>query len=250
VKRLVQLLGGDLDWVVMKALEKDRNRRYATPGGFAEDIERYLGHEAISARPPSRAYRLKKLVQRNRAAVLTTAAVAVALLAGTAFSSWQAVRATRAETAAVVAAEAERKAKDAALIAAKAESMAKDAALVAAESERKAKIHAFKREAETKAVLGFVEDRIFAAARPEGQEGGLGREVTLRKAIESALPYVNQSFPSQPLIEASLRLTLGRSFNFLGDARMAAEQEEAARAHYTRYLGPDHPDTRSPGLEL
>jgi serine/threonine protein kinase len=243
VKRLVQLLGGDLDWVVMKALEKDRNRRYATPGGFAEDIERYLGHEAISARPPSRAYRLKKLVQRNRAAVLTTAAVAVALLAGTAFSSWQAVRATRAETAAVVAAEAERKAKDAALIAAKAESMAKDAALVAAESERKAKIDAFKREAETKAVLGFVENRIFAAARPEGQEGGLGREVTLRKAIESALPYVNQSFPSQPLIEASLRLTLGRSFNFLGDARMAAEQEEAARTHYTRYLGPDHPDT-------
>jgi serine/threonine protein kinase/tetratricopeptide (TPR) repeat protein len=229
VKRLVQLLGGDLDWVVMKALEKDRNRRYATPGGFAEDIERYLRHEAISARPPSRAYRLKKLAQRNRAAVLTTVAVAVALLAGTVISSWQALRATRAETAALVAAEAERK--------------AKDGAVVAAEAERKAKDDAFAREAETKAVLGFVENRIFAAARPEGQEGGLGREVTLRKAIESALPYVYRSFPSQPLIEARLRLTLGRSFYFLGNAHMAAEQEEAARAQYTRYFGPNHPDT-------
>ena len=99
------------------------------------------------------------------------------------------------------------------------------------------------REAETKAVLGFVEDKVFAAARPAGQEGGLGREVTLEKAIESAVPYVTQSFPSQPLIEAKLRLTLGKSFYFLGEAQKAAEQEEAARAIYTRVLGPDDPLT-------
>jgi tetratricopeptide (TPR) repeat protein len=92
-------------------------------------------------------------------------------------------------------------------------------------------------------VLGFVENRIFAAARPEGQDGGLGRAVTLRQAIESALPYVDQSFPNQPLIEARLRLTLGRSFYFLGDARTAVEQEVAARALYAQHRGPDHPDT-------
>jgi eukaryotic-like serine/threonine-protein kinase len=215
VKRLVQVLSGDLDWVVMKALEKERDRRYGTPGSFAEDIERYLRHEAISARPPSKAYRLKKLAQRNRAAVLTTAAVAVALVAGTVAASWQALRATRAETAALAAAQAEKEAKE----------------------------EAIAQEAETKAVLGFVEDRIFAAARPEGQSGGLGRSVSLRKAIESALTYVDQSFPNQPLIEARLRLTLGRSFYFLGDAQTAAEQEAAARALYARYRGPDHPDT-------
>src|SRR5580700_10828347 len=107
VKRLAQLLAGDLDWVVMKALEKDRNRRYATPGNFAADIDRYLRHEAILARPPSNGYRLRKLVQRNRGAVLTAAVVAGALVAGTAFSTWQAVRATRAETNALLAAEAE-----------------------------------------------------------------------------------------------------------------------------------------------
>src|SRR3984957_16234865 len=63
VRRLLQMLSGDLDWVVMKALEKDRNRRYDTPGNFAEDIERYLSHEPISARPPSQVYRLKKFAR-------------------------------------------------------------------------------------------------------------------------------------------------------------------------------------------
>ncbi|HEV3190635.1 MAG TPA: serine/threonine-protein kinase, partial [Polyangiaceae bacterium] len=208
VKRLVLLLSGDLDWVVMKALEKDRNRRYDTPGSFAEDIARYMRNETVVARPPSTAYRVLKFAQRNRGAVLTAALVAGALLAGIAVSTWQALRARRAEAAALAAAE-----------------------------------DATAREAETKAVLGFVEDKVFAAARPAGQEGGLGREVTLEKAIESAVPYVTQSFPSQPLIEAKLRLTLGKSFYFLGEAQKAAEQEDAARAIYTRVLGPDDPLT-------
>jgi WD40 repeat protein/serine/threonine protein kinase len=108
VKRLVQFLAGDLDWVVMKALEKDRNRRYATPGSFAEDIERYLRREAIQARPPSTAYKLRKFAQRNRTAVLTAALVAAALLLGTAAATWQAVRATRAESEMLVVAQAEK----------------------------------------------------------------------------------------------------------------------------------------------
>ena len=155
VKRLKQLLTADLDWVVMKALEKDRNRRYDTPAAFADDIERYLKREPVSARPPSRAYRLKKLIQRNRAAVLTTVLVALALVAGTAVSTWEALRATRAETNALFAARSERK--------------AKDAALAAASAERKAKDEALAREAETKAVLAFVENRVFAAAPPKGK---------------------------------------------------------------------------------
>jgi eukaryotic-like serine/threonine-protein kinase len=97
VKRLVQLLAGDLDWVVMKALDKDRSRRYDTPGHFAEDVERYLRREAILARPPSTAYKLKKFAQRNRAAVLTAAAVTAALMIGMAVAIWQAVRASNAE---------------------------------------------------------------------------------------------------------------------------------------------------------
>jgi tetratricopeptide (TPR) repeat protein len=214
-KRLRRVLRGDLDWVVIKSLEKDRNRRYATPGNFADDIERYLEHDAIVARPPSTAYRLKKLIRRNRVAVSTAAAVVVALLVGIAAATWQALRATRAEQAALVAAAAEKGAKDDALA----------------------------REAETKAVLGFVENRVFAAARPEGQEGGLGRDVTMRKAIDAALKYVNEGFAKEPLIEARLRLTLGKSYYYLGEGRKAAEQEEAALAIYARLRGPDDPDT-------
>ncbi len=92
--QLTRLVRGDLDWIVMKSLEKERNRRYTTTSAFAEDIERYLRNEAITARPPSASYRLKKLVQRNRAAVLTAVAVALALIAGTAVATWQAMRAT------------------------------------------------------------------------------------------------------------------------------------------------------------
>jgi serine/threonine protein kinase len=215
VKRLAQLLAGDLDWVVMKALEKDRGRRYDTPGSFAEDIGRYLRREAILARPPSPAYRVKKFAQRNRAAVATALAVVAALLVGTAVATWQAVRATRAEAAALATAEAEKRATEDALA----------------------------REAETGKVVRFFDDRVFAAARPKGLAGGLGRDVTLREALEAALPFVEKSFTNEPLIEARLRLSLGTSFAYLGDHPSAAKQFEAARALYTRHRGPDHRDT-------
>src|SRR5262249_44846618 len=88
VKRLAQLLAGDLDWVVMKALEKDRNRRYDTPGNFAEDVQRYLQRDAILARPPSASYKLRKFAQRNKAAVLTAAAIVLILLFGIAGTTY------------------------------------------------------------------------------------------------------------------------------------------------------------------
>ena len=98
--RLTKLVRGELDWIVMKALEKDRTRRYETANGFALDIQRYLAGEPVLAAPPSARYRLRKFVRKHRAALTTAAAVIVLLLAGVAFSTWQAVRATRAEAAA------------------------------------------------------------------------------------------------------------------------------------------------------
>jgi serine/threonine protein kinase/tetratricopeptide (TPR) repeat protein len=243
VKRLVQLLAGDLDCVVMKALEKDRNRRYATPGDFAEDIDRYLRHEAILARPPSTGYRLRKFARRNRGAVLTAGVVLTALIAGTAFSAWQAVRATRAETRALAAAEAEGEAKRDALVAADGERRSKENALLAAKAEKKAKDDAVARETETKAVLDFMEDKVIAAARPKGEEGGLGPDVTLRRALEAAAPSVEKGFRTQPLIEARLHHTIGRSFRLLGYPQIAATQVEKARALYAQHRGPDDPDT-------
>ena len=83
---------GDLDWVVMKALEKDRERRYETVDAFAQDIRCYLNHEPVVARPPSRRYRFQKLVQRNRGLVVSVCAVLAALLAGLSAVSWLLVR--------------------------------------------------------------------------------------------------------------------------------------------------------------
>jgi eukaryotic-like serine/threonine-protein kinase len=229
VQRLQRLLASDLDWIVMKALEKDRNRRYATPDAFADDVERSLRHEAIEARPPSTIYRLRKFTQRNRAAVLTVSAVALALLGGFIVSLLQTIRATHAEQAALASADRERIASNEAKLAALAEKKAKDAAVA--------------RETETKAVLRFVQDHVFAAARPEKQAGGLGRGVTLEKAIESAVPYVETSFRNEPLVEARLRLTLAWSYHYLGDGKSALQQATAAQALFTRHSGKESPDT-------
>jgi serine/threonine protein kinase/tetratricopeptide (TPR) repeat protein len=95
--RLSLLLRGDLDWIVMRCLEKDRTRRYETANGLAADILRHLRNEPVAARPPSNVYRLRKLIRRNRLAFAATGAVALAMTMGLAVSTWQAVRATRAE---------------------------------------------------------------------------------------------------------------------------------------------------------
>ncbi len=91
-RRLKSLLTGDLDWIVMKALEKNRSRRYQTANGLAADVERYLANEAVVARPPSRFYRFQKLVRRNQATFAGIGAVSLALIAGLAASSWLYVR--------------------------------------------------------------------------------------------------------------------------------------------------------------
>ncbi len=92
----------DLDWIVMKCLEKDRTRRYATANDLALDLQRHLRDEPVDARPPSRRYRLAKLMRRNRGTFAALATIAALLIAGIGVSSWQAVRARRAEQAALL----------------------------------------------------------------------------------------------------------------------------------------------------
>ncbi|HUR57609.1 MAG TPA: protein kinase [Opitutaceae bacterium] len=91
------LLRGDLDWIVMRCMEKNRTRRYDTANGLAADIQRYLRNEPVVARPPSTWYLLQKLFRRHRVGFTAGAAVACAVILGGIFSTWQAVRAIRAE---------------------------------------------------------------------------------------------------------------------------------------------------------
>ena len=98
--KLVSLLRGDLDWIVMKCLEKDRTRRYETANGVAMDVQRYLNHEPVVAARPSALYTFQKFSRRHRVALVTTTAFVVLLVAGVIVSTSQAIRASRAEKAA------------------------------------------------------------------------------------------------------------------------------------------------------
>src|SRR6516162_7707457 len=99
--RLMSGVHGELDWIVMKCLEKDRTRRYQTANGLARDVERHVADEAVEACPPSTTYRLRKFARKHKASLATAAGFAALLLLGTAVSAWQAVRATQAEVAAL-----------------------------------------------------------------------------------------------------------------------------------------------------
>jgi serine/threonine protein kinase len=101
--KLVHLVRGDLDWIVMKCLEKDRTRRYETANGLALDILRHLNNETVWARPPSRIYRFQKLVRRNKAAFAAASAVLAALVIGLGVSTWSFLNERRAHQRALTA---------------------------------------------------------------------------------------------------------------------------------------------------
>jgi non-specific serine/threonine protein kinase/serine/threonine-protein kinase len=111
-EQLKRELSGDLDWIVMKALEPQRARRYETAGALAADIERFLSHQPIMARPPTAAYRLRKFVRRNRAAVAAASVAVLALAVSAVFAAAGMVRAVRAERVAAQEAAAARQVSD------------------------------------------------------------------------------------------------------------------------------------------
>jgi serine/threonine protein kinase len=212
---LSKLVRGELDWIVMKALEKDRTRRYETANGLARDVQRYLADEPVEACPPSAGYRLRKLARKHRAALLTATALAAMLVSGVVVSTWQAVRATQAQEAEAI--QRQR----------------------AEENERQAKVSA----EEAKAVLDFFRDKVLRAAAPEAQQSGLGPDVTLRKAVDAAAPQIAAAFQGQPLVEASIRDVLGSTFDSLGDYPAAVQQLERALTLRQARLGAEHADT-------
>ena len=110
-KKLSGLVHGELDWIVMKALEKERTRRYETANGFAMDVQRYLNDDAVLACPPSTTYRVKKFVRRNKGPALAAAIVLLTLLGGIIGTSYGLIRAQQARRAETARAEGERQAR-------------------------------------------------------------------------------------------------------------------------------------------
>jgi serine/threonine protein kinase len=199
--RLTRIVRGELDWIALKAIEKDRVRRYATANDLARDLQRYLDGGTVEAGPPSATYRLRKFVRKYHTLVAFAVAFGVVLIAAALISFVQAARASREAARARVA------------------------------------------EAKSNAMLGFFRDRVLAAAGPQGQDGGLGREVTLRGAIEAAEPKIAAEFAAQPEAEAEVRETLGTTYSYLGETALAIRQYERALALREVSLGRDHPLT-------
>jgi eukaryotic-like serine/threonine-protein kinase len=227
--QLARIVRGELDWIVMQALQKDRSRRYETANSFARDIERYLHDEPVDAGPPSATYRLQKFGRKHRVALSLAAAFAAVLMVATAVSTWQAVRVRRAEAAAVRAYDSE--------------ALQRSVALEQRDRAVQAEAQAKRSETEARSVLGFFRERVLSAPRPEGQEGGLGREVTLRAALDAAEPGIAAGFAQVPTVEAAIRDALGESYSYLGETVLAIRQLERARTLRRAELGHDDPDT-------
>jgi serine/threonine protein kinase/tetratricopeptide (TPR) repeat protein len=219
----------ELETIVFKAIDKDPAARYLTAQQLADDLERFLNDQPIRARTPTWCDQAIKWSRRNRGPLAAALIVMTVLLAGIVGTTWGLVRSERARLAEVhhrqLAQDSERK------------------ALAAAAAEKQAKEQAKAREAETEAVLRFIQDKIFAAARPKGQDGGLGVNVTLQEALRSALPFLNRQLANQPLTEARLRKSMGISFWEIGDFPGAATQFEKASSLYAQHLGDRHGET-------
>ncbi len=230
--KLSALVKGDLDWIVMKALEKDRNRRYETASALAADVRRFLDQQPVEARPPSTWYRFGKLARRNKVALLTAAVVAAALALGTAVSIGQAVRAIRAERRAKEEAHhatveadraiaAEALAKDEARRAVRAEQEARAERDRALSAEGKTRIETEK----TKAINDFLTTDLLQMAEPTFN--AVEDHVTLLEVLDRAEANVGERFARQPEAEVSLRKTIAETYHGLGSWHKAERQWQA-----------------------
>jgi serine/threonine protein kinase len=225
-----------LEAICLKAMALKPADRYATPKALAEDIERWMADERVTAWREPFAVRAGRWMRRHKTLVATTAVSAPLLLVGTVVSGALAARAIVAEGTARLDRDRARTAETKA----KAEQSKTEAALTrATEEQAKAK----KSAAESRAVLSFFQNNVLAATRPGGQMGGLDKELTIRQAIDAAEPKIADAFKDQPTVEADVRNTIGTTYYYLGDPVRAIPQYERSLALREAKLGPDHPQT-------
>jgi tetratricopeptide (TPR) repeat protein len=215
-ERLRRTLSGELDWIVMKCLEKDRVRRYETASALAADVSHYLADEPVTAGPTSAAYLARKFVHRHRAAVAAALAAVVIAVVVTGLY----IRGIRAEQAKTRAALAE------------AQAQRKEAESRRAEAEQA--------NENAQAVNDFLTRDVLGAADPALTQG---RSVTVKEALDNAAKSVDENFKDRPLIEASVRDSLAKTYDALGATDVALPHAKAALDIRTKLLGPDHPDT-------
>ena len=269
--KLKRLVRGELDWIAMKCLEKDRSRRYETANGLALDIQHYLADEPVAAGPPSAAYLLRKLVRRNRPQVIAAALIVLALLAGIAGTSWGLVEArSQRDVAEARRAEADAKRDEAEQQKKRAEAgekLAKERMLqIDVEKNRaeageklakermlqidveKKKVEAEKQVALT--VRDFLQNKLLGQAdvtkqanalllgggrSEEAKENPTIRELLDRAARELTPDKIEANFPNQPLVQAEILLTVGDTYRGIGEYERAIGFLQRSLALYQQH---------------
>ena len=195
---------GDIETIVAKALEKDKSRRYASAAELAADVRRYLTDEPIVARPPSTSYQLQKFARRNKALVVGTAAVFLVLAAGAVVSTWQAVRARRAEA----------RAKQESAVSRAVNQFLQDDLLSQANPESQG-----------------------------GTDSAPDPEVKARTLLDRAASQVEKRFADQPLVESAVQKTIGGAYFGLGLYAEAERHLRRAYDLSSARRGADDPET-------
>ncbi len=282
-ERIAGELRRELEWIPLKALRKDRARRYASAESLGADVRRYLEGKPLEAAPESRAYLLRKFVRRNRGQVLAASAVAVALVAGLAGTAWQAREAARQRDAAVLAgqkesqqraeAEQQRARADERAVAAETAEKAAEAARDAEKqrADQLKKVSDFQSgmlgQIDTKVagegLMADVRERFTAALEKAGvpEEDRTKRLDALRQELvrvnatdaaaamidrtilKPAIKTIDEQFKDDPATDASLRQALADLYVRIGLYDAAFPLQESALATRRRALGEEHPET-------
>ena len=254
-RRLGVLIRGDLDWIVMKALEKDRTRRYETANGFAADIERYLKSEPTLASPPSAAYRLRKFIRRNKGGVVAASLVATALVVGMLGTTWGMTRAIaeqeRADTEmlrAIEAAKAEAAARqEAEQLADFQASMLRQVDATTAGVRLTSDVNERFREALSEAGVGETEiaerSDAFRAAWRRVNATDAALALIDETILTPAVAAIDRQFADQALVDARLRQVMAVRYRDLGLLDAALPLQERVLEIRRRELGVEHADT-------
>jgi serine/threonine protein kinase/tetratricopeptide (TPR) repeat protein len=231
---LERTVRGELDWIVMKAIENDRTRRYETANAFALDVQRYLAGEAVLAAPPGAVYRLRKLVQRNKGAVAAGALIAAALLAGMVAFAWQ------ARIAQARANELEQVSKF------------QEAMLGQVDPTEAGRM--LSEDVQSKFVASLVKAGVPEAARAaravafDAEWKGINATDTAsdlinRTILKPAVAAIDKRFRNQPVVAATLDQVLADRYVAMGLYDAAMPLQQSALATRRRVLGEDNPDT-------
>src|SRR6266853_784959 len=206
--RLIHTIRGDLDWIAMKAMEKDRTRRYETANGLALDIQRFLAREAVSARPPSKLYRFQKLVLRNRLAFVAIAGILLSLIAGLITASWLFIKQRQAWREA-------------------------DAARRQAEIDKKT---AESETAKSQRIANFLKDMFQANGLTAARE----RDVAvLRDMLKGAMDRLGGEMTNHPEIAAELQRIIARMNQEAGYDPLREKKSDEAEELLNNLLTPD-----------